>query len=70
MARSERDPTRFSLADTNFTIPEAADYLRISRATVYNIAKTGKLKLTKIGSRTVIRGMDIEYYLNAGWRER
>lgn len=46
-----------------FTAEEAADYLRISRAGVYRLMKTGKLPRAKIGDRTVIRRVDLDAFL-------
>ena len=43
-----------SLQRAAFSIPEFAERYGISRATVYRLAQRGLIKLTKIGSRTVI----------------
>lgn len=33
-----------------YTLQEVADYLKVTRQTVYNYVKTGKLKANKMGS--------------------
>lgn len=37
------------------SVPEAADYLRVSRASVYRLIKTGELKSIKIAGRRLVR---------------
>ena len=37
------------------TVREACERLRISRATLYNLAKNGKLTFVKIGGKSLIR---------------
>jgi predicted DNA-binding transcriptional regulator AlpA len=41
-----------------YSIPEFAARYGLSRASIYRMAKRGQLKLTKIGSRTVILTAD------------
>lgn len=48
-----------------FTAEEAADYLRISRAGVFRLAKEGKVPRVKIGDRTVFRRVDLDAFLEA-----
>jgi excisionase family DNA binding protein len=43
-----------------YTIPEAARALKVGRSTIYRAAKSGRLKLSKVGHRTVIRRPDLE----------
>jgi excisionase family DNA binding protein len=38
-----------------FTVPEACDYLRISKWTLYRLMNSHKLKTLKIGTRRLIR---------------
>lgn len=43
------------------TVAEAADYLRVSRATIYRWAKQGKLPLYKVGgTATRVRKSDLD----------
>lgn len=42
-----------------YTIPEAAERLRISRAFVYKKVSQGELRLLKDGARSFISGADI-----------
>lgn len=45
------------------SIDEAADFLRVSRASVWRLLKEGRLPRTRIGGRTVIRRIDLEAFL-------
>lgn len=47
-----------------FTINEAAQYLRISRAFLYKLIHEGRLKTVKIGKRTIVRAAEIERFLD------
>jgi len=50
-----------------FSIGEARKLLgNISRSHLYTLATTGKLKLTKLGSRSVVTGRSIRQCLDAG----
>jgi excisionase family DNA binding protein len=51
-----------------FTILEAADYLRISRALLYKLIHEGRVKTVKIGKRTIIRGAELERLLDQAGR--
>jgi excisionase family DNA binding protein len=46
-----------------FTIEEAADYIRISRASIWRLLKSGALTRVRIGGRTVIRRIDLDSFL-------
>ena len=60
------------VADGLVTIPEAADFLRISRAMLYKLMDRGELPYVKIGrSRRVPRRAVVEFAaeaLTGGWR--
>jgi excisionase family DNA binding protein len=58
-------PRAFTLAESIFTIAEAAVQTRLSRATIYREIGANKLKTVKVGSRRLIRGVDLVAYLNA-----
>lgn len=47
-----------------FTVSEAAQYLRISRALLYQLIRKGRIKTVKIGARTIIRGPELERFLD------
>ena len=47
-----------------FTICEAADYLRISRALLYKQIQQGRIKTVKVGARTIVRGAELERFLD------
>ncbi|MBN7760962.1 helix-turn-helix domain-containing protein [Nitratireductor aquibiodomus] len=57
-------PVNTSHLPAAFTIPEAADYLRVSVSGVYRLLQKDQLKRTKIGHRTVIRKSDLDAFLN------
>jgi excisionase family DNA binding protein len=46
------------------TIREAAQYLRISRALLYQLIREGRIKIVKIGTRTIVRGAELERFLD------
>ncbi|MDR4305653.1 helix-turn-helix domain-containing protein [Chelatococcus sambhunathii] len=46
-----------------FTVPEAAVYLRISRASVYRLFDKGELRAARIGGRTLVRRIDADALL-------
>lgn len=46
-----------------FNVDELADYLRISRASVWRLLKSGALARARIGGRTVIRRIDADAFL-------
>ena len=43
------------MADKLLTVQEACEYLRVSRATFYRLAKDGTVVLRKVRGRTVVR---------------
>ncbi len=45
------------------TINETAIYFRISRAGVWRLLRTGRLKKIKIGGRTLVRRIDADAFL-------
>ncbi|WP_133768512.1 helix-turn-helix domain-containing protein [Enterovirga rhinocerotis] len=45
------------------SVNEAADYLRISRASVWRLLKIGALPRVRLGGRTVIRRVDLDALL-------
>ncbi len=51
--------------DRCFKIPEAAAHLRVSRATIYKLVNERKLRLVKIGTRSIIRGSELTRFLDA-----
>jgi len=53
------------LSERVLNIPEAAGHLRISRVTLYKLIGEGKIKPTKIGARTLIRGCEVERFLKS-----
>jgi excisionase family DNA binding protein len=48
------------------TVKEACERLRISRATLYNLAKQGKIAFVKIGGKSLVREGDIDRLIAEG----
>jgi excisionase family DNA binding protein len=46
-----------------FTVVEAAAELKISKSYLYELAKAGKIELTKLGKRTLIKGSDLVAFI-------
>lgn len=46
-----------------FTLPEAAQYLRLSKSTIDRMLRTGDLRKIKIGNRTLIARGEVEALL-------
>ena len=46
-----------------FSVSEAAQHLRVSRTMIFKLLREGKLKPTKIGTRTLISGAAIDRLL-------
>jgi excisionase family DNA binding protein len=67
------NPKRFDMAESMktfdrveaaaFTVKEAADYLRISRTTLYRLFSDSALPRTRIGGRTLVRKADVDAFL-------
>lgn len=55
------NPNSFAL-----TIMEACAYMRVSRSTIYNLAKAGKLPIRKAAGRSLILRRDIHVFLGVG----
>ena len=47
------------------TLTEAADYLRVSRRTVEREVAAGRIRVVKIGRRTLVTERELEAYLAA-----
>lgn len=46
-----------------FRIPQVAQYLEISRGTVYNIIKTGKLKVVYLGRSPRVTRSELDRFI-------
>lgn len=46
-------------AEHIYTIPEAADFLKVTRQTVYNLINRGELRRFKVGRSTRIPAADV-----------
>jgi excisionase family DNA binding protein len=45
------------------TVNETADYLRVSRATLYRLFRKKQLKPARVGGRTLVRRVDADSFL-------
>lgn len=50
-------------APAGYAIEEAADYLGVSRRTIYNLLERGALEAYRVGSRRLITRDSIERYV-------
>lgn len=63
MPTSESPP--HGLSQTLYTVPEAAEVLHLNPATIWKLARQGRLRLVKIGKRTTIRRDDLAALIDA-----
>ncbi|WP_337267889.1 helix-turn-helix domain-containing protein [Oryzifoliimicrobium ureilyticus] len=54
-----------TIAPAALSIKDAAAYIGISRANLYRIMQSGKLRPAKVGGRTLIRRIDADAFLEA-----
>ena len=55
--------SKSSIPSAALTVDEAADYIRVSRATVWRLLKSKSLARARIGGRTVVRRIDLDAFL-------
>ena len=65
MRTEQKESRTFDLADCQFTIPEAADHLRVSRSYVYELIGENKLRPIKLGKRTLIQGGELKRFMKS-----
>ena len=53
-------------AEKLYTLQEVADYLRVSRQTIYNYVTAKKLKASKIGKEYRVTEKDLQDFLKNG----
>ncbi len=58
-----KNPGRAVPMERLMTLEEVADYLRLSKDTVYRMASTGKLPASKVGSQWRFRKDDVDAWL-------
>lgn len=56
-------PSGEKVAPAVLTVGEACTYLRLSRATVYNLIRAGKLTHARLGKCIRLRWEDLEKYI-------
>jgi len=47
-----------------YTVPEVADYLKLSKSKVYNLVQRGEIPSIKIGRNVRIRESDLDQWLD------
>jgi excisionase family DNA binding protein len=52
----------FALTESVLDLDQSAAYLRISVSGLYRLVRSGKLKISKIGNRSVISGRELERF--------
>ena len=57
--------TQFDIADCQFTIPETAKHLKISRSYLYQLIAAKQIRVAKLGSRTVVPGTEVRRFVRA-----
>jgi excisionase family DNA binding protein len=63
-------PSRFAggkrrMKPVAYSVPDVLKMIGISRTTLYQLVKTGKLKVRKVGTRSVILSKDLEEWLES-----
>lgn len=53
-------------ADSLLTLPEAADYLRLAKQTIYNLVNRGEIPYLKAGRQLRFRKSDLDAWLESG----
>jgi excisionase family DNA binding protein len=54
---------RFPMTENIFTIPEVAEYLKLSKSKVYMLVQQGKIPHVRIGRNVRIRETDLKKWL-------
>jgi excisionase family DNA binding protein len=54
---------QFNFEECNFSVTEAAQYLRVSRGYMYKLFATGSLRPTKLGARTIVQGSEMKRFM-------
>ena len=55
--------SNFPIPSAALTVDEAADYIRVSRATIWRLLRNKLLARARIGGRTVVRRVDLDAFL-------
>lgn len=65
MRTDQKESRTFDLTDCQFTVPEAADHLRVSRSYVYELIADRKIRPVKLGKRTLIQGAELRRFMKS-----
>jgi len=57
--------TKFDISDHVFCVAEAAAHLRISKSYLYELVEAKKIKLAKIGKRSMVKGTELRRYIHS-----
>jgi excisionase family DNA binding protein len=55
----------FDIADHIFTVEKGAKHLNLSKSYFYELVKAKKIKIVKIGKRTMVTGGEIRRYIQS-----
>lgn len=65
MRTEQKEPRTFDFADYQFTIPETATHLRVSRSYVYELIGAKKIRPIKLGKRTLVQGSELRRFMKS-----
>jgi excisionase family DNA binding protein len=54
---------QFNFEECNFSVTEAAQYLRVSRSYLYKLFAAGSIHPTKLGARTIVQGAEMKRFM-------
>lgn len=58
-------PFEFGLSKAAYGVNDAANQLGLGRTTLYALVKSGRLRSTKVGHKTIFLAVDIAAFLGA-----
>jgi excisionase family DNA binding protein len=65
MSAEQAKTLSFDIADHIFSVAEAAAHLRISKSYLYELAEAKKIKITKQGKRSMVKGGEVRRYISS-----
>jgi excisionase family DNA binding protein len=65
MSAEQANQLSFDISDHLFSVSEAAAHLRISKSYLYELAEAKKIKITKQGKRSMVKGGEVRRYINS-----
>jgi excisionase family DNA binding protein len=65
MSADQAKQPSFDITDHIFSVTEAAAHLRISKSYLYELADAKKIKITKQGKRSMVKGGEVRRYIQS-----